>query len=179
VRQRRTTQLAYAHHPSPVYGRRAMFAALERLSHQVPGLGLAVFGPGTREEDFLADARALGVEALLEDFGELEHPQTLALISRADAFVRPTTADGDSISVREALALGVPCVASDAAVRPAGAVTYEAGRVEGLADAIQFALSRGPLRTGGPDAGPFLVQLYRDALGEPQQFDGDGVVMAP
>lgn len=35
-------------------------------------------------------------------------------------YLRPTTTDGDAVSVREALQLGVPVLASDAADRPAG-----------------------------------------------------------
>lgn len=165
VRARRSPLLVYAHHPSPVYGRRALFAGLRLLAPRLPGLGLAVFGPGTRSPEFAADARAEGVDALLEDLGELPHGEALALLAAADAFVRPTTADGDSISVREALALGVPCVASDAAARPPGTVTYPVGSEPGLAAAVERALAGGRHAAGGPDAGPFLLARYAEALG--------------
>ena len=45
-------------------------------------------------------------------------------------FVRPTYTDGDSISVREALALRVPVVASDAAYRPQGVLRFTAGNAD-------------------------------------------------
>lgn len=162
VRARRATLLAMAHHPSPVYGRRLMFEALALMRERHPGLGLALFGPGTTEASFLADGKALGIEASLEDFGNLEHAQALAVIARSDAFVRPTTADGDAISVREALALGVPCVASDASQRPRGAYLFRAGDAASLARAVDEALRSGPRAAETVDAGPFLLSLYRE-----------------
>jgi glycosyltransferase involved in cell wall biosynthesis len=43
-----------------------------------------------------------------------------AALARSDVFLRPTDWDGDSIIVREALALGTRVVASDVSARPAG-----------------------------------------------------------
>jgi glycosyltransferase involved in cell wall biosynthesis len=39
-------------------------------------------------------------------------------MASCDLFVRPTNTDGDSVSIREALHLGLPVVASDAVSRP-------------------------------------------------------------
>jgi glycosyltransferase involved in cell wall biosynthesis len=164
ARARRRLLLAYAHHPSKVYGRRPLFEALALLAARFEGVGLAVFGPGTRAPEFLQDAREAGVEGLLEDLGELPHGEALAVVAAADAFVRPTLADGDAISVREALTLGRPCVASDAALRPAGVVTYPTGSAAGLADAVERALLSGAPAPAGPDAGPFLLSQYAAAL---------------
>ena len=41
-----------------------------------------------------------------------------------DLFLRPTNSDGDSVSVRESLSLGVPVIASDAAPRPNGTILF-------------------------------------------------------
>jgi len=162
ARERRQVLLAMAHHPSPVYGRELMFRALRRIADARPGVGLAVFGPGTHSEEFQRDARAFGVDSLLENLGELDHPEALALMARCDAFIRPTTHDGDAISVREALALGVPCVASDVCTRPAGAYTFRAGSAEALTQQVLHALETGPARVVSPDAGPVLMKLYGD-----------------
>ena len=162
ARSRRMPLLAMAHHPSPVYGRRLMFRALRQLADRMPGVGLALFGPGTHSEEFLRDARELEVEGLLENLGELEHSQALAVMARCDAFVRPTTHDGDAISVREALALGVPCVASDVCKRPTGTFTFQAGEAEDLTAQVLHALKQGPARVASVDAGPMLLKLYSD-----------------
>ncbi|WP_257457026.1 glycosyltransferase family 4 protein [Archangium lipolyticum] len=171
ARRRRRPLLAMAHHPSPVYGRQLMFRALRVLADELPGVGLAVFGPGTRSEEFLRDARECRVERHLEDMGELEHSRALALISRCDAFIRPTTHDGDAISVREALALGVPCVASDVCARPHGTYTFRADNSVDLANQVHRALANGPAQVVSPDAGPVLFELY-GALAQPTMLGG-------
>lgn len=161
VRARRRPLLAMAHHPSPVYGRAAMFEALQAIAAHHPECGLALFGPGLDAPEFQEDARRFGVEPLLECFGELDHAAALAVIASADVFVRPTTADGDSISVREALALGVPCVATNVATRPEGTLTCVAGNAASLSETIIAGLaSRGPFNPG-PDSGSALELLYR------------------
>jgi glycogen synthase len=171
ARIRRKPLLAMAHHPSPVYGRKLMFRALRMIADELPGVGLAVFGPGTRSEEFLRDAREFQVEEFLDDLGELEHPRALALIARCDAFIRPTTHDGDAISVREALALGVPCVASNVCARPHGAYTFRAGNAVDLADQVHHALAHGPAQVVSPDAGPVLLKLYGE-LAQPTILGG-------
>jgi glycogen synthase len=85
------------------------------------------------------------------------------MLQGCDAFVRPTTADGDSVSVREALALGVPCVASDVAPRPAGTVTFPSGDARALVEALSQALVAKPARAVSPDAGPVMLSLYEPA----------------
>ena len=46
-------------------------------------------------------------------------------MEEADIVLRPTNFDGDSLTVREALMLGKPIVASDVVVRPAGTTLFE------------------------------------------------------
>jgi len=46
--------------------------------------------------------------------------QVSAALARSDVFLRPTDWDGDSVIVREALAVGTRVVASDVSARPAG-----------------------------------------------------------
>ena len=160
IRARRQPLLSFAHHSAPVYGRTLMFAGLRELSHRYPNVGLAVFGPSTRTAEFEAAARAAGVTGLLENLGELPHAQTLAVIAASDVFVRPTMADGDSISVREALTLNVPCVASDVCIRPHGTTTFKPQDVGSLCDAVGAALAKGPTVVPSVDAGPMMLKLY-------------------
>jgi glycogen synthase len=160
ARARRRPLLSVAHNASPVYGRELVFAALANVAVRHPRVGLAIFGPGTRSPDFLADAERLGVTPFLEDLGELSNEQALAVIQASDAFIRPTSADGDSVSVREALTLGVPVVATDVAQRPPGTVLCRAGNAEDLARKIEQALTDRPATTPQPDCAGFLLALY-------------------
>jgi glycosyltransferase involved in cell wall biosynthesis len=56
--------------------------------------------------------------------GNLSHDRFLTLLSRCTACIRTPACDGISSSVLEALALGVPVVASENHRRPQGVVTY-------------------------------------------------------
>ena len=64
--------------------------------------------------------------------GNVEHDKCLSIISRCDLFVRPTLVDGDANSVREALALEIPVVASNVGNRPDGAILFRAGDADDL-----------------------------------------------
>ncbi|HYX90065.1 MAG TPA: glycosyltransferase family 4 protein [Myxococcaceae bacterium] len=161
IRARRHPLLSFAHNTSPVYGRELMFQALARLATRHPRIGLAVFGPGTASAELRADAERFGVTSFLEDLGELSNEQALAVIHASDAFVRPTRADGDSVSVREALTLGVPVVATDVAQRPPGTIVCREGSAEDLAGKVEQALADRPAPTPQPDCAAFLVDLYR------------------
>lgn len=171
MRARRQPLLSFAHHPSPVYGREMMFLALRTLSRRYPDIGLAVFGPGTRTADFEEAAKLHGVGGLIENLAELPHEQSLSVIAASDAFIRPTTADGDSISVREALTLNVPCVASDVAQRPVGTHVFDAKDAGALCDAVCAALAKGPTMVPAVDAGPVVLDLYSQLLAKTPRRD--------
>lgn len=137
--------LAAALAPSPIYGAADLAAAFEALRAAAPGAGLAVFGAGTEGPDWNGPGR-LGL-------GELGHPEALGVLAAADVFVRPTRADGDAITVREALALGCAVVASEVGHRPAACLTFPPGDRRALAarlrQAIQLGRSAGALAAGG------------------------------
>jgi glycogen(starch) synthase len=65
------------------------------------------------------------------------------VIKRSSVFLRPTTSDGDSISLREALHFNVPVVASDAAPRPDGSILFASRDQEDFICAIETALQTG------------------------------------
>lgn len=60
------------------------------------------------------------------------------VMSRCDAFVRPSREDGDSVAIREALALGLPVLASDVVARPEGVAIYrlDGGLQDALVDLV-------------------------------------------
>ncbi len=49
----------------------------------------------------------------------------IPVLARCDAFVRPSREDGDSVAVREALALGIPVFASNVVARPPGVALFD------------------------------------------------------
>jgi glycosyltransferase involved in cell wall biosynthesis len=95
----------------------------------------------------------------------------LPAMLNCDVMVRPTLSDGDSNSIREALHLGLPVIASDCVKRPDGVVTFPTGDLAGLQDAIARVLNdldrhRQHVRSlpKASNATP-IVELFRDLLG--------------
>jgi glycosyltransferase involved in cell wall biosynthesis len=97
-----------------------------------------------------------------------------ALRSNA-VFVRPTRAEGDAVSVREAQSAGVPVVASDVVPRPSGVLVFPTDDVAQLCEALRMVLDNSdqPSRfsmSGNAElrlTAPFsetLIQLYRREL---------------
>lgn len=66
--------------------------------------------------------KALGNDALLEINSGFSLLPIMA--NEWSIYVRPTSTDGDSLSVREALALGMPVLASNVCPRPQGTISF-------------------------------------------------------
>jgi glycogen synthase len=158
--------------PDPVYGAESLLAAFAEVHARNPRARLALYGPGTRELDLVRCAgRAAGAVCA---FGELHRPAALALIAQSDVFVRPTLADGDSVSVREALALGRVVVATSVGTRPKETRLVPPGDAAALAQALsQVADARPVLRLAhdgdheeSADCTARLLRLYGFDSGE-------------
>jgi glycosyltransferase involved in cell wall biosynthesis len=124
----------------PEMGIPTVVAALPSLIAAFPDLRAIFIGwqVGSKTQA-LIEARALGAHAVC--LGEVAHERCLQFLKQADVVVRSTFADGDAITVREALDLGVPVVASDAAIRPVGAVLFRKGDSQDLVDKIMQVLT--------------------------------------
>jgi glycosyltransferase involved in cell wall biosynthesis len=90
-------------------------------------------------------------------------------------FVRPSRADGDAVSIREALQAAVPVVASDVVERPPGTVLFPTDDGQAFTSALRSALDsvaandRAVMAEKRPPSGDSfsdsLIRLYRLALG--------------
>jgi hypothetical protein len=101
-------------------------------------------------------------------YGPLPIERALAVVEAADVFVRPTLADGDSLSVREAIALGRPVVASRVGVRPPGVVTYPADDPAALAELLFQTLGTArPLPDADEGPASTLMAVYARVEGRP------------
>ena len=90
---------------------------LENLDVFEPEFKLVLLDPTGAYE---AEASQLGNRIVY-----INHPvDTLDLLKGVDLYLRPTTSDGASVALLEALFCGVPALASDAVPRPAGVDTY-------------------------------------------------------
>jgi glycosyltransferase involved in cell wall biosynthesis len=131
--------------PDPELGPADVVHVLCALKDTFPRVG-AVFigwGIGPKTAPLI---RHLGLTDHAACFGEVSHGQCLALLTRADVVVRSTCADGDAIAVREALAFGVPVVASETGFRPVGTILFRRGDHADLQRKLIDAVHRGKHR---------------------------------
>jgi glycosyltransferase involved in cell wall biosynthesis len=93
-----------------------------------PRAGFVWLGFPEREmpavRDFVKDWPADERQSLLL-LGNLTHDEFLTLMSRSFACLRTPACDGVAASVLEALALGIPVVASENGRRPGGVISYD------------------------------------------------------
>jgi glycosyltransferase involved in cell wall biosynthesis len=126
----------------PEYGFELLVRAVSMLRRRHPGVGCLVMGSGENRDQAEAFVAQQGLRNTIFLAGDLEHELCLKLMSRCSVFVRPTFRDGDSISVREAMSVGVPVVASMVGTRPEGTLLFDAGDLDGLITQIENALRR-------------------------------------
>ena len=141
----------------PEYGFKLLAEAMEELRTKYPRLGCVLMGDG--------ESRPEGLPPYMVAIGDLAHESCLAVIARSDIFVRPTFSDGDATSVREAIALGTPVVASDVVIRPAGTVSFKTGDAHDFVSKMDSLLSApGPRLRVRPEPGfngiQRLLELY-------------------
>jgi glycosyltransferase involved in cell wall biosynthesis len=150
----------------PERGLAVVVRAVQQLVALVPGLGAVLLGwqVGPKTRPLIEE---LGLVHRAVCLGEVSHDRCLAFLRGADVVVRSTFADGDAITVREALALGVPVVASDTDFRPEGVILFRKGDVSDLMAKLKQVLT-GP-GADSPSARAFhgqaaadLWQLYSD-----------------
>ena len=96
-------------------------------------------------------------------FVENEPFELCPLFRFADAYVRPTKTDGDSLSIREALAMNCKVVTTNVVNRPQGVFLYESPSQ--LAGAIERAIeSEPPASAEQIDYYQYIKELYTDLL---------------
>ncbi len=112
-----------------------------RLLQQHPKVGLAIIGSGSQKDNLrsLVSSKDYSEHVLL--CGDVPHAATLRAIAECDVFLRTTLYDGDSISVREALHMGAPVIATDNGMRPAGVHLVPISNLDALASETCRVLS--------------------------------------
>jgi glycosyltransferase involved in cell wall biosynthesis len=92
-------------------------------------------------EDLIVEFR-LQEKVLLA--GDLPHAHTLKVLSSSHIYIRASRYDGDCLSLKEALHLGVPAIASNTGLRPEGTILFPIGDEEALIDRIVTTASTPP-----------------------------------
>jgi glycogen synthase len=157
----------------PEYDLALQIDAMTAIRSRHPNAGLVIVGAGSLDEQ-LRDRIAKSPSAphiLL--CGDVPHDGTIRLLAESDVFLRTTLYDGDSVSVREALQVGVPVIASDNGMRPDGVRLIPRSDPGALVAAIDRTLqedvdgSRTAGSTPGSGVQPLddMLALYKRLVG--------------
>ena len=125
----------------PEYDLELQIETMEGILERYPRAGLLIVGAGSLEESLRARiaGKPYGDHVLL--YGDMPHAVTLRATLECDLLLRTTRYDGDSVSVREALYLGTPVIASDNGMRPVGVHLIPLSGAGPLRDAVCDLLS--------------------------------------
>jgi glycogen synthase len=164
------------HHPvllsvgllEPEYDLPLQIETLPLVRQKFPDAGLLLIGSGSLEPSLRAkiDASPSAQHILLA--GDVPHAATMETISRSRMMLRTTLYDGDALSVREALQLGTPVIATDNGMRPDGVRLIPKSDSQALLHAIEQELQHPVVRKerSGHDESNLqaVLNLYRDLL---------------
>ncbi|MEQ1920975.1 MAG: glycosyltransferase family 4 protein [Pyrinomonadaceae bacterium] len=103
----------------------------------LPNAGLMIVGGGSMQSEVEAAIQNSGCADNIYLAGNVDHAVTLHLMRDADIVLRTTLFDGDAISVREALFLGTPVIATDNGMRPDGVELIGVGDVAALVKSVK------------------------------------------
>ena len=140
---------------------------LGSVREDFPNAGLLIIGSGSLEADLREQIDTKPYTGHILLCGDLDHALTLRAIAESDLLLRTTLYDGDSISVREALHLGTPVIATDNGMRPQGVHLIPVSDPAALRQAIGQQLNiPAPRREGDTDESNLqqVFDLYRELL---------------
>ncbi|MBV8810928.1 MAG: glycosyltransferase family 4 protein, partial [Acidobacteriaceae bacterium] len=116
---------------------------LGRLLRDFHQAGLAIIGSGSRESALRALIASKEYASRVLLCGDVPHSATLRSIAQCHIFLRTTLYDGDAISVREALHLGTPVIATDNGMRPQGVRLVPISNLDALEEETRRVISTG------------------------------------
>lgn len=97
---------------SPVKGVQYLITAMKQVHDTIPDARLNIIGDGREREMLEALSVQLGIQEYVEFSGKVPHEKVLSLMQQADVFVLPSLSEGFPMVIIEALACGLPVVAS-------------------------------------------------------------------
>jgi len=153
----------------PEYDLPMQIDVMGEVIRRFPGAGLVIAGAGSLKDDLRRRIAATSYADHILLYGDMPHPVTMRATLECDALLRTTLYDGDSVSVREALYLGTPVIATDNGLRPPGVRLIPPSDPDRLRDAICELLSSGGARQAPAGDGQEnirqVVDFYRELLG--------------
>lgn len=143
-------------------------AAMRDIIRDLPNAGLMIVGGGSMKTEVEAAIQNSGCADNIYLAENVDHAVTLHLMRDADVVLRTTLFDGDAISVREALFLGTPVIATNNGMRPQGVELIGVGDVAALVESVnEIARRPKPVKvTGQADNANIakILSVYHDLV---------------
>jgi glycosyltransferase involved in cell wall biosynthesis len=153
----------------PEYDLPMQIDVMADILERYPRAGLLIVGAGSLEESLRARIAGTTYRDHVLLYGDMPHAVTLRATLESDLLLRTTLYDGDSVSVREALYIGTPVIATDNGMRPEGVRLIPPSDSGGLRDALCELLSQGRARQqpagDGQENIRAVVRFYEELLG--------------
>lgn len=86
--------------------------AIAIVAKKIPDINLLIIGDGYQKNDLMKQVQILGLGENVKFLGEISNDLLPQYLAKASVFVRPSLSEGLGISFLEAMAMGVPVVAT-------------------------------------------------------------------
>jgi glycogen(starch) synthase len=153
----------------PEYDLPLQIEAIGHVRKKFSRTGLIIIGSGSLESDLRNRIAAQPYAEHILLTGDVPHTATMQAIRQAQLMLRTTLYDGDAVSVREAIHLGTPVIATDNGMRPAGVRLVTRSSLPRLLQAIERQLltdppSQRPSSVADETNLQKVLDLYQDLL---------------
>jgi len=152
----------------PEYDLPMQIEVMAEILDRYPRAGLLIVGAGSLEESLRARIAGTPYRENVLLYGDMPHAVTLRATLDSDLLLRTTLYDGDSVSVREALYIGTPVIATDNGMRPEGVHLIPPSNPGRLRDAVCDLLCRARARQAPAGDGQenirAVAQFYEQLL---------------
>ena len=134
-----TTRIVVSGYGRPIYNWGFICSLIEIMPLEIEWV-CCIYGG--RDEDYWPGVKLeLSKHENVVFYEDLDSERFAATLASASVYFRPTECDGDSVTIHEAQAAGILCVASDVIVRPRGVICYAHNNVSDCRDKLLSAAS--------------------------------------
>jgi len=129
-----------------------LIEAINLIKDKIPGLKVEIYGSGKAEKAAVKKSREYGLQNICVFKGRANHVVRFDALATADFYVLPSHAEGFPNALLEAMASGLPSIASNVGGVSEVIIPYETGMlvepkdVKGLAEAIYELYTNDALR---------------------------------
>jgi glycosyltransferase involved in cell wall biosynthesis len=139
---------------------------MKKIHEEMPDARLILVGDGEERERLAALSIQLGIQKYVQFVGEVPHEEVQTFMQQADVFVLPSLSEGFPNVILEAMACGLPIIASrvggipDIITNDINGYLVEVKDTNDMANKIMLLLSDDTLRKKISDNNRHLVKKY-------------------